>query len=61
MVLSLTSNTGPMKTAIRTYLLPIIMLVLALAAWAGVLVVALHVSTIVLKTLDQIVQLAGMG
>ena len=50
-----------MKTAIRTYLLPIIMLVLALAAWAGVLVVALHVSTIVLKTLDQIVQLAGMG
>jgi len=60
LVLSLTSHTVPMKTALKTYLLPILMLLLALLAWAGVLVVALHVSTIVLNTLDMIVELAAM-
>lgn len=59
-VLRLTSHTGPMKTVLRTYVLPILMLALALLAWAGVLVVALHVSTIVLNTLDMIVELAAM-
>jgi hypothetical protein len=49
-----------MKTALRTYLLPLLLTVSALAAWAGVLVVALHVSTIVLNTLDMIVELAAM-
>jgi len=49
-----------MKTALRTYLLPILMLALALLAWAGVLVVALHVSTIVLNTLDMIIELAAI-
>ena len=49
-----------MKTALRTYVLPILMLCLALLAWAGVLVVALHVSTIVLNTLDMIVELAAI-
>jgi len=60
LVLSLTSHTGHMKTALRTYVLPVLMLALALLAWAGVLVVALHVSTIVLNTLDMIVELAAM-
>jgi hypothetical protein len=58
--LSLTSHTDPMKTALRTYVLPVLMLALALLAWAGVLVVALHVSTIVLNTLDMIVELAAI-
>ena len=34
---------------------------LLLGAWAGVLIVALHVSTIVLNTLDMIVELAAMS
>lgn len=49
-----------MKILLRTYVLPVLLLVLALGAWAGVLVVALHVSTIVLNTLDMIVELAAM-
>lgn len=49
-----------MKTQVLRALIPLIMLTLALAAWAGVLVVALHVSTIVLNTLDMIVELAAM-
>lgn len=36
-------------------------LVSLLVAWACVIWVALQVSTIVLKTLEQIVDLAGMG
>jgi hypothetical protein len=59
-LLSNRGHTGPMKTALRTYVLPILMLCLALLAWAGVLVVALHVSTIVLNTLDMIVELAAI-
>jgi hypothetical protein len=35
-------------------------MVLALGAWAGVLVIALHVSSIVLSTLDAIVDLAQL-
>jgi len=49
-----------MKNALRTYVLPLFLLALALTAWAGVLVIALHVSTIVLDTLNMIVELAAM-
>jgi len=61
LVLSLTRHTGPMKTMLRTYALPLILTLLALGAWAAVILVALQVSTIVLNTLHQIVELAGMG
>jgi hypothetical protein len=37
------------------------MLLLVVGAWAGVLVLALHVSTIIIDTLDAIVQLADLA
>lgn len=49
-----------MKPERLKWIWPVLALFLALAAWAGVLVVALHVSTIVLNTLDMIVELAAM-
>lgn len=50
-----------MKILLRTYALPLILTLLALGAWAAVILVALQVSTIVLDTLHQIVELAGMS
>ena len=61
LVLSLTSHTVPMKTTLRTYMLPVVLMLCALGAWAAVIWTALQVSTIVLNTLHQIVELAGMG
>jgi hypothetical protein len=59
-LLSNTRHTGPMKILLRTYALPLILTLLALGAWAAVILVALQVSAIVLDTLHQIVELAGM-
>lgn len=50
-----------MKTLLRSYALPLILTLLALGAWAAVIFVALEVSTIVLDTLHQIVELAQLG
>lgn len=49
-----------MKTLLRSYALPLLLTLCALGAWACVIFVALEVSTIVLDTLHQIVELAGM-
>jgi len=38
-----------------------VLLLLAVGAWAAVIVVALQVSAVVLNSLDMIVELAGMG
>lgn len=50
-----------MKAFLRSYAFPLILILLALLAWAAVIFVALQVSTIVLNTLHQIVELAHMG
>jgi len=50
-----------MKILLRTYLLPAILTMLALGAWAAVIAVALRVSTVVLDTLQMIVDLAAMS
>jgi hypothetical protein len=61
LVLSLTSHTDHMKTTwIRPTLAAVLSLVL-LVAWAAVLWVALTVSTVVLDTLDMIVELAAIS
>lgn len=49
-----------MKTQLRKWSGPILLLLLALGAWAAVIFVALQVSEIVLATLHQIVELAGI-
>ena len=61
MNLSLTSHTGPMKPETLRAIGYSCWILLLLGAWAGVLVVALHVSTIVLNTLDMIVELAAIS
>jgi hypothetical protein len=60
-ILRLTRHSDPMKTMLRSYALPLILTLLALGAWAAVIWVALQVSTIVLNTLHQIVELAQLG
>lgn len=58
--MSLTSHTGHMKTG---WIRPWAVAVLGLATticWAVLIWVALHVSSIVLNTLDMIVELAAM-
>lgn len=61
MNLSITSHTVPMRTdplrRILAYVLPLVLLV----AWAILILVALHVSEIVLNTLDMIVELAAIS
>jgi len=49
-----------MKTMLKSYALPLILTLLALGSWAAVILVALQVSTIVLDTLHQIVELANL-
>jgi type IV secretory pathway VirB3-like protein len=41
-------------------ILTVVLFVSAGVTWAGVIAVALHVSSIVLKTLEQIVELAAL-
>lgn len=50
-----------MKNLPWRWIFPLLATMSALCAWAAVIWVALQVSTIVLKTLDQIVQLAQLG
>jgi hypothetical protein len=59
--LSLTSNTACMRTSALRRLLAFTPALLLLIAWAIVIVVALHVSSIVLNTLDMIVELAAIS
>ena len=49
-----------MKTMPGRVILMVVLFVSAGATWAGVIAVALHVSSIVLKTLEQIVELAAL-
>lgn len=49
-----------MKTKLREWSGPILLLVLAVGAWGAIIWVALQVSAVVLNTLDMIVKLAGM-
>lgn len=59
--LSHSNHTLDMRTqALRKYLAYVYPLVL-LIAWAILILVALHVSEIVLKTLDMIVELAAIS
>jgi len=58
--LTLTSNTDGMKRTIPPAVLWILGMMSALSAWACVIWVSLEVSSIVLDTLHQIVELAGM-
>jgi hypothetical protein len=60
LVLSLTSHTGHMKNPWIPRLVTLTLMLLAGALWCGVILVALHVSTVVLKTLEMIVDLAAM-
>jgi hypothetical protein len=59
--LSLTSHTHHMRTSalrrLLAYLAPIVLLI----AWAIIIWIALHVSSIVLSTLDMIVELAAIS
>lgn len=50
-----------MRNALKSWLLPTVLMLCALGAWAAVIFVALEVSTIVLNTLHQIVELAQLG
>lgn len=57
----LTRHSGRMNLSkLRTVWLSLLALAVVLA-WAIIIYVALHVSTIVLNTLDMIVELAAMG
>lgn len=57
----LTRHTRPMRNAWIRQLLAIVAPLALLIAWAIVIFVALHVSTIVLDTLDMIVELAAIS
>ena len=61
MNLSLTSHTDHMKPETLRAIGLSLMLLLVVGAWAGVLVMAAHVSTIILDTLDAIVKLAALS
>lgn len=61
MVLSLTSNTGHMNPETLRAVGISAMALLVLVAWGFVLWMACYVSTIILQTLQQIVDLAAIS
>jgi len=58
--LSNTSHTRHMHKARVSYWIHAVLALCATVVWAGIIWVALQVSTIVLKTLEQIVDLAAI-
>lgn len=56
----LTSHTVRMKSRISQYVITLVLVCTAGATWAGTILVAAHVSQIVLDTLDMIVELAAL-
>lgn len=61
MVLSLTSHTVHMKPETLRWIGYSTALLALVAVWVAVIVTALHVSTVVLNTLDMIVELAAIS
>jgi hypothetical protein len=61
LVLSLTSHTGPMKPETLQLIGYSCFAFLALLVWGFVLWMACYVSTIILQTLQQIVDLAAIS
>lgn len=57
----LTCHPRPMRTNALTRILRSLVPLVLLVAWAVVIWVALHVSSIVLQTLDMIVELAAIS
>lgn len=57
----LTCHSRPMRTSAIRRLIAMLAPVCLLLAWAVIIWVALHVSTIVLQTLDMIVELAAIS
>ena len=57
----LTSHTRNMRTDRIKQALALIIPLVLLVAWAIIIWVALHVSTIVLNTLDMIIELAAIS
>lgn len=58
--MSLTSDGSGMKTTLVSRSIAVVLLVLTVSAWAAIILVALHVSAIVLDTLQMIVELAAL-
>jgi hypothetical protein len=50
-----------MKTTLMSRSIAVILLLLTVSAWVGIILVATHVSGIVLDTLDMIVDLAAIS
>jgi len=61
LVLSLTSHTVRMETHTLRWIGYSVALIALVAVWVAVIVTALHVSTVVLQTLDMIVELAAIS